>query len=132
FRFKPLEVIFDIFAITLAAQALTLPIIAANFSQVSVIAPITNLLVLWSLPFVIMVILGGLGLSLLIPSLAILFFLPAKILLDYVIFIAEKLARLPYAYFEINYVWPVWWGLYYIIMAWLIFRFKSKKRKKNF
>ncbi len=106
-------VVRDIFIVTVAAQALTLPIIALNFSQVSVIAPITNLLVIWILPFLMVAVLAALILSLMVPGASFLFFLPAKLLLKYIIITVEFLAKAPYAYLEIDYLWWGWVVLYY-------------------
>lgn len=54
---KFLKIIYDIFSLTIAAQIFTLPIMALNFSQVSLIAPVSNLLVLWCLPFLTIAVL---------------------------------------------------------------------------
>ena len=63
--------------ITLAAQVFTLPILAYNFSQISLIAPLANLAVLWAVPALTILILIALPLSWLLPGLSLLFFLPS-------------------------------------------------------
>ena len=117
----------DIFNITIAAQVFTLPIIALNFSQVSIIAPATNLLILWTLPILMVAVLVAILLSLLIPSVSFIFFLPAKLLLKYIILVVELLTRVLYAYLEIDYLWWGWAVLYYGIIIWIIYAVKKRK-----
>jgi len=110
----------DIMGITISAQVFTLPIIALNFNQVSIIAPISNLLILWALPFLLVTILAGLALSLILPGLAWLFFLPSLLVLKYIMAVANWLAGLPLAYLEIDYLWWGWAGVYYSVVIYLI------------
>lgn len=57
---KYLQLPLEIISLTLAAQVLTWPILAYNFAQVSAVAPLANLLVLWALgPLMIMSLLGS-------------------------------------------------------------------------
>ncbi len=116
----------DIFNITLAAQIFTLPIIAYNFSTVSLIAPLANLLVLWSLPFLMVSALVAIGLSLVIPSLSLPFFLPVYLLAKYIILIANWLVKIPYAYLEVDYLWLGWIFVYYALIIWGVVRIKKE------
>ncbi|MBI4812222.1 ComEC/Rec2 family competence protein [Candidatus Falkowbacteria bacterium] len=120
----------DIFSATLAAQIFTLPIIALNFSQVSAIAPIANLVVLWTLPFVTAAIIAALLLGFLFLAFSFLFFAPSLIFLKYIIFAVEQLSKVPYAYFQVDYLSKWWIALYYLCMGWFIF-LKSKKEEKS-
>lgn len=115
-----LRIILDITGITLSAQVFTLPIIALNFNQVSLIAPVSNLLILWVLPFSLSAILAGLVLSLIMPGSSWLFFLPAFLVLKYIMAVADWLTSLPLAYLEIDYLWWGWVGVYYLGVIYLI------------
>jgi len=112
----------DIITVTLAAQVLTLPIIALNFHQVSLVAPLVNLLVVPLLP----VIMGGgllaLILSLIIPGLAWLFFTPVYLILKYLLWIASTSIHLPLAYIEVDYVWLGWIILFYVVVSYVIIK----------
>ncbi len=119
------EIIRDMFIITIAAQIFTLPIIALNFSQISVIAPVTNLLVIWILPFLMMAVLAALFLSSIFPGISFLFFLPSKLLLKYIIITVEFLDKIPYAYLKIDYLWWGWIILYYGIIGWVAWVIKK-------
>lgn len=118
----------DILIITLAAQAFTLPIIAMNFSQVSIIAPLTNLLIIWTLPILMIAVLIALFLSLFAPSFSFIFFLPVKLLMNYIVYVVESLARVPYAYSEIDYLWWGWAVLYYLVVVWVIYAIKKRTK----
>ncbi|MCK4539729.1 ComEC family competence protein [Candidatus Parcubacteria bacterium] len=94
FVFKKLKNNFSVFiintiCITLSAQIITAPILLYNFGMVSLIAPISNLLVLWLLPFLIISLFAAIALGLIFPSLIAIFFLPASLILEYILFIAE-------------------------------------------
>lgn len=117
----------DILNITLSAQVFTLPIIALNFSQVSIIAPLANLLIIWALPILMILILLALGLSFLFFGLAPLFFAPSLLFLKYIILVVEWLASVPYAYTEIDYLWWGWALLYYIVVMWGIIKLKNQE-----
>ncbi|NDK08518.1 hypothetical protein EOM39_04720 [Candidatus Gracilibacteria bacterium] len=45
----------DSFSITLSAMTLTLPIMMFNFGQVSLLAPISNLLIVWNIPLIMII-----------------------------------------------------------------------------
>ena len=112
----------DILSITIAAQIFTLPIIALNFSQVSIVSLISNLLVLWTLPVLMIVSLVALLLSLIFVDFAFVFFLPAWLLLKYIIIVVEWLTKLPYAYVEIDYLWWGWVVVYYGVVSWAVYK----------
>ena len=107
----------DIFALTLAAQVFTWPIIAYNFSQISVIAPLANLFALWTLPLFITAGVGALILGALAPVLAGPLFLPAGLLLSYIIAVGERTAGLPGSYVAAGSIHPGWLILYYAVAA---------------
>jgi len=117
----------EILIATLAAQIAVLPLLVINFGQLSLIAPLANILVL---PFIPLTMLAGF-----VAALGGLIFLPlgkilgwvAWLFLSYEIKIIELLARIPLA--AINFKWS--WlggGIYYAILIWLIWRFNRKQK----
>lgn len=62
------NVILEVISLTLSAQILTWPILAANFGQVSWVAPLANLLVLWALGPMMILAFAGIMLSYLMPA----------------------------------------------------------------
>lgn len=105
----------DALLLTLAAQVFTLPVLAYNFSRVSLIAPLANLAVLWAVPALTVLILAALLLSAVLPGLSFLFFLPSLILTEYILLAVKHLARFPYSSLEITYVPWGWLAAYYIL-----------------
>jgi len=122
-----LKFIFSVINISIAAQIFILPIIAMNFSQISIIAPISNLLILWALPVLMIACVTGICLSLFLPALSPLFFLPAFLLLKYIIITTKQLIGIPYAYIEIDYLPFVWVIFYYLSVSFLLWRANLKK-----
>jgi competence protein ComEC len=104
-------------SLTLAAQIFTLPIIGVNFSIISLISPLANLLAIWTMPIVMVNVLAVLPLSFIFPNFPFLFFLPAQIILKYLILVAETLAKIPYAYLKFDFKYIGWLAiLYYVIV----------------
>jgi len=87
----------NIVSITLSAQILTWPILAFNFNQLSLIAPIANLAVLWSVPFLMASSILGLLTSLFLPQFSFIFLLPSGLVLKFIIKAAEIFSNIPYS-----------------------------------
>ncbi len=126
--FSFLKIINDIFILTISAQILTLPIIAYNFFGASIISPLSNLLIIWILPFLLVGIMLALVLSLIISSLSILFFAPVGIMLKYIIIVTEFLVNIPYAYVEVDYFAWWWMVLYYLIIMLIFYKINIQKK----
>ena len=123
-----LKGVIDVIILTLAAQVLTLPVIALNFHQVSVVAPLVNVSVLFLLPFIMVSGLIAPLISLLLPSLAWLWFTPTYLTLAYMIWVAQTAVRLPLAYLEVEYVWAGWIILFYVLASGGIWWYNKQKR----
>ncbi len=103
-------------AVTLGAQVMVAPVIAAYFHQVSLVSLVTNALILWTIPFAM--ILGSitLVLSFIWLGLAWIFGLAASALLTYFIYIVKFFASLPFAWEYVGeQVWLVWVGYYMVV-----------------
>lgn len=96
----PFKFVINLLALTLAAQALTLPILIWRFGQVSFVAPLANLLAVWTAPFIMAAGLGALALSAIFPFFALWFWLPAGLMLKYLVAVAAWTAQLPLAYLK--------------------------------
>ncbi len=120
----------DILSITLTAQLATVPIMVYNFGIISLIAPVTNLLVV---PVVYFLILFGFLASILgIISgfLGWVFSIPCWLLLTYFLKVMDIFYQ-PWAIKEIQNVSWIWLALYYLIVSVLIW-FLQKKLKPKF
>jgi len=118
---------------TLAAQVLTLPILAASFGQVSLISPLANLLVGWTIPYLMA---GGAILTplaamcpnqtCLIPSLvSTVITVPAKLFTT----VVSVLGSLSWAAVDIKIGAGVVIGYYLIITAYLFLKNLNEKQK---
>lgn len=111
---KILPIIGQDLAVTLSAQLMVLPVIVQNFHQVSLVSLVTNLLVLWTIPFimiggVVMLVLG----TILSPVV--------NILLTYFIYVVQFFASLPFAWEYVGeQMWVVWVGYYMVLTGILV------------
>lgn len=101
-------------AITIGAQVMVMPIIIQNFHQLSIVGILANLLVGWTIPFIM--IFGAI--TIFVGSIAALV---VNVLLTYFIYIVKFFAALPFAWEYIGeQVWVVWIGYYLIIVGILL------------
>ncbi len=91
------ETLRDSFALTLAAQALAVPVVAYDFQSVSLISPVSNLVVAWCMPFLLVAIIAAVVLAFAFPAVQTAVFFPAYLLLRFVIITAEWASRVPFA-----------------------------------
>lgn len=126
-----LKVILDTINLTLVSQIIILPVALINFKQFSVIAPLANVLVLWTFPPLLASLIIALFLSAIFPWLGILWFLPAYVLLKYIFVVSNCLASLSWAAVNINgFNW--WWGgVYYLVLIALVILSKRYPLTKN-
>jgi len=112
----------SILIMTLSAQIFTLPILIYNFGYVSLIAPITNLLILPILPFIL--IFGAMSaiLALFSHSLALILIFPCYILLSYLLKITNTFSSFAFSSIHLNFPFlftiPFYSLLFYFIYNW--------------
>jgi competence protein ComEC len=114
---------------TISAQIATLPIMIMAFQQLSIIAPVANLLILPLIPFIMLLIaIAGIGVITL-PALGAVIGWPAEQLLHLQITIINWCADIPWALEKPEWQW---WGviLYTAIVAAAIIRMKFKSGYK--
>lgn len=106
--------------LTLVSQIVILPIALINFKQLSSIAPVANLLILWTFPILLGSLIVGLFLAALVPLFGPFWFWPAGLLLKFIFSVAGVLAKPSWAAIMVNdFNW--WWGGgYYLILGGLV------------
>ncbi len=119
------KVLWESLAVTLAAQVFTLPILVYNFGQLSLLAPLANLAILWTLPVLTIALLGALPLAMLLPPLAIIFFWPSFIILQYILWLTATMAAWPWACAQVSDLWSGWVWIYYVVVAVLVWKVKK-------
>lgn len=112
-----IKIILETINLTLVSQIVILPIALINFKQLSLIAPVANVLVLWTFPLLLASLIIGLLAALLVPPLSVLWFMPSYFLLKYIFIVSNLLASPSWA--AVNITWfNWWWGIgYYLILA---------------
>lgn len=123
-KFLPAVVKTDL-AVTLGAQLLVIPIIAQNFHQLSLVGIITNMLIGWTIPIImilgsIMIVFGS------------VFVIATNVFLTYFIYIVEFFSSLPFAWEYVGeQVWIVWLGYYLLLGGILLGISKFKSQNSN-
>ncbi|MFA5643947.1 MAG: ComEC/Rec2 family competence protein [Patescibacteria group bacterium] len=126
-KIKIRESIIDIISLTISVQLITAPILISNFEQFSLIAPISNLLVLFLLPIIISLSIIALIISFLIPFLAQFVYFFIELFLRYIYLVAVWSIKIPGASINIAN-----WSLFLsIIYYFLLFYFFYKYRKRK-
>ncbi|KKQ60162.1 MAG: internalization-related competence protein ComEC/Rec2 protein [Parcubacteria group bacterium GW2011_GWE2_38_18] len=115
----------DLISLTIAAQLTTMPIMANNFSQISIISPLSNLLVLWTLGPIMIFTFLAMGLSLLLPFLSFIVFIPVQLILSYVVWAVNITARPTYASVETGKLGWILMLFYYLCLIILIIKQKD-------
>ena len=107
-------------SVSLAAQALTMPVIAATFHQISLIGVLANMFILWTIgPIMISAILAILISFIFLPLGELLALIPG-ILITYLIYMVNFFASLPLAAIKVQNVLPIVWLGYYLLLISLI------------
>ncbi len=131
------EKLISIIAVTLAAQLGVLPLTAYYFGQVSLLALVTNILVLPVMALVLGIGFFAALLALLFPAAGSLATLASFPLLKYILLVTETIGSLPFSYrqvFPLDAIWIfVYYGLLFFLaggaLRWLSFRVKRGKIK---
>ena len=126
-KFKMINIIKDDITTTFSAQIATLPLLLTVFGSYSLISLPVNILVLWTIPF--LMVFGGIGalLALLSPAIATPFILLAYPFLVFFTFIIDASQKL-YLGFDIDSI-PVMIVIgYYLILIAIVNKLNAKKR----
>ena len=114
------------FSSSLAAQIATLPILVVNFGQLNLLSPLINLIILWTIPFILQLgmVLGLLGLLWIkLANLASYLVYPLLFFLEQTITFFAKITFFQIELPKIGWWWTV--GYYFILWLW------AKKKSKN-
>lgn len=113
------KVLWESLAVTVAAQVFTLPILVYNFGQLSLLASLANLAILWTLSVLTIALLAALPLAMLWPALAMIFFWPSFIILQYILWLTATMGSWPWACAQVSDLWSGWVWIYYagVILA---------------
>lgn len=121
FAKRAFEKIKEIFLTTVSAQAAVLPVLIYNFDRLSLISPLANVLILPAIPLTMFFGFISAALGFVFLPLAKIAASVVWLFLSYEIWVAESLAKLPYASLEIFNFPLIFAVLYYALLIWLGF-----------
>jgi len=117
---------------TLSAQILVWPLIAYTFGTVSVLSPLVNGLILWTVPIITYIGLVTAMIGLFISNISNLILIPARIFLDYFIWIVELFARVKFGIWEVSPFSLILVLFYLVVLGgglWFLSQLPTKKQK---
>jgi len=125
----PIKSIGSILVMTFSAYFFTLPILIYNFGYFSLIAPITNVLILPSLPFIM-----GLGFifgltGIIFQPVGWLLSWPCWLLLTYLIKIVDWLSSFSWSAYTLEIAW-IWLPISYLILGFITWRLQENQKLK--
>ncbi|MBI2338380.1 ComEC/Rec2 family competence protein [Candidatus Daviesbacteria bacterium] len=126
---KILPVVNQDLAITLGAQLLVMPVIIQKFHQLSLVSVFTNLLIGWTVPFIMISGLAMIAVSLISSTLAAFAGLIVGAFLNYFIYIVQFFASLPFAWEYVGEQWWVVWVGYYLLVGGILLGISKSKLK---
>lgn len=119
---KPVEFVVGELSVTLAAQVLVLPLLTFQFGSLSLISPLSNLLVGWSIPFSMLLGFIMIVAGLVFKPLGWFFSLPSWVSLTWFVRVVELLAAISWAdvkvtlgagvvvgYYLLALIFVIWW-----------------------
>jgi len=117
----------NILAMTLSAQIFTLPILIYNFGYMSLVAPITNILIIPLLPYIMVLgfVFGILGM--LWQPLGWILSWPAWLSLTYLTKIVDFFSQVSWASLTLEISW-VWLAIFYLILGLITWRLNEKQK----
>lgn len=119
---------------TLAAQILVWPLIAYTFGQVSLLSPIANTLVLWTVPISTVLGLVTTALAIFVKQIGYLIMLPINILLTYFVQVVGWFSSLNFGFFEISPFSALALLFYYLVLGgglWFLSQSFLEKQKTS-
>ena len=120
----------DILAMTLAAQVFILPILVYNFGYISLVSPVTNLLIVPILPYIM-----GLGfvfgiLGVIFQPMGWILSWPSWLLLTYLTKIVDFFSWIPLAHLSIGNLHWAWLIISYLILGYVAWKLNKKQKLK--
>jgi competence protein ComEC len=116
----------ELLAMTIAAQIFTFPVLIWSFGQVSLVSILTNILIVPLMP-----LLMGLGFLLmiggLVQPLGFLLAFPVGFLVQYILWIVDFFAGLPFASAQIENISILWLVFLYLPIGFFWWKFRSRR-----
>ena len=118
----------NILSMTLSAQLMTFPLLIYYFKHISLIAPLGNILIIPTIPFLIFFGLFFSFFSFLSPTLGFIFIFPSYFFLSYIIWVINFLARFSF-YIKMD-ISPFCIIIFYIGLSLFLWGMKKEERTR--
>lgn len=128
---KLLSFIISMFNLTLSCQLATIPIVLDSFKQFSLVAVLTNILVVWLVPILLQTLILALLIASIFPLLAKLIFYPVYLFLKFIIFVANNFSQLKFAVISMHSFSFIFYLIYYSALVFIIYKHKQKTFQKG-
>ncbi len=117
---------------TLSAQIVVLPLLLTTFGRISLIAPVSNILILPLIPLTMLIVFISIIIYIIFPSVGQILFMVSLLPLKYIIFIADYLSQVLISSIEITKDLQTASSIMYILFIFGFFTYtKSKWLKKQ-
>jgi len=115
---------------TLSAQVFTLPILIYNFGRVSLISPITNILIVPLLaPLTVLIFIFGFA-GLIFWAFGWILSWPVWLFLSYIVKIIDWSSRIPWASVFFKEIHWIWLMIFYLILGFMVWRLQESQKLK--
>lgn len=129
-RKKILSPILSLLAVSIGANLFTLPLCALYFGQVSLIAPLTNLITNWSICLCFLLGIVSVILGALFPPLGMAVAVAARLPLSFFLWVAQAAAGLPFAALTLDSVYyRAFFAFLYVLLLLYIYWWQRGQRR---
>jgi competence protein ComEC len=124
------KIVLETISLTLAAQLAILPISLITFKQISLVAPLANILALWTFAPLLALLVAAVAVSAIFPEAGLICFFPVYLLLKFIFLVSEVLASPNWAAREVQgFTWLLGF-IYYLGLIIGIVWWRAKYRKR--
>lgn len=129
---KFIKFIFSLLNLTLASQLASLPLMLFSFDKFSLVSPVANIFLAWTLAFILGSLIIAIFLSFIFPIFSLYFFFPTYLLINFIFFISGKLASLNFSALETSALNGakfkfIFFVIYYFVLLRVIRGFYKKR-----
>jgi competence protein ComEC len=115
------------FILSISAQIATAPIIMMNFERISLVAPLSNILIAGPIiPFAMLFGFAGSCMGFISVLLGKIVGFIAYILMSYILLVVEITAKIPHSSMDVNWFNNILVLSYYVALIWLIYKLHRK------
>lgn len=128
FKIIPFENIRSVLAMTFSAYVFALPVLIYNFGSISLVSPLTNILIVpllyWIMVFGFLFII----ISSVFPFLGMVFSIPVWMLLTYLVKVVDIFSSFSFSSLSIENIHWIWIVIFYSFLGIIVFKLQERER----